>query len=462
MLANKKESSEQGNGSQAAPSSAARDAKRMLRPLKNELVQLLQHLVQVDTVAIPPNGSETKGQQVLRRFLKDHKLDVEMYELSSLSRSKHPYVRRDRRYAGRHNLISRLAGSGRGRSLLISGHMDTVPAGRQPWKDSPWSGVIRRGRLFGRGSYDMKGGLVAGFGIAAALRKAGVRLRGDLLCESVGDEEWGGGGGTLAARLRGDVADACVIPEPTDMSIFRASRGGYLFDIEVKAGDPLNYFSKDEVVSPVLPMGRLLGWIESWTVKRRGIPTGEAYKGFSDPAPVQVLALEASRFDADIPWSVPLSARVRVYLQFLPHEDVPAVIREIQQSFRSFCAADPFFNMYQPKWKPILDPPLLGHELAENDEWTQSLLRGAATALGKTPVLTAAEYPCDAFINQRDFGIPTLIFGPRGAGPHNSNEYVEVRSVLQTAEALLTTALEWCNTVSRKDAKGAKTQRYEM
>jgi acetylornithine deacetylase len=61
------------------------------------------------------------------------------------------------------------------------------------------------------------------------------------------------------------------------------------------------------------------------------------------------------------------------------------------------------------------------------------------------PTLTAAEYPCDAFISQREFGIPTLIFGPRGAGPHNVDEYVEVRSVMQTAEVLLATALEWCN-----------------
>ena len=64
--------------------------------------------------------------------------------------------------------------------------------------------------------------------------------------------------------------------------------------------------------------------------------------------------------------------------------------------------------------------------------------------LGVTPTLTAAEYPCDAFILQRQFGIPTLIFGPRGAGAHNPDEYVEISSVLKTAEALLAATLEWC------------------
>ncbi|HZE71645.1 MAG TPA: M20/M25/M40 family metallo-hydrolase [Pyrinomonadaceae bacterium] len=430
--------------SSLAASPPAGEARRMLEPLKHEIVQLLQRLVQIDTVAIPPNGSETAGQLVLQGYLQTYDLDVEIYELEFLARANHPYVRADRNYSGRHNLITRLSGTGRGRSLLLSGHMDTVPAGYDEWLESPWSGAVREGRLYGRGSYDMKGGLVAAFAVAVALKKEGRRLGGDLFCESVIDEEWGGGGGTLAARVRGDIADACVIPEPTDLAIFRASRGGFFVDINIRAGDPQNYFSKDEVVSPAIPMGRLLGWVDHWTARRRAIDRGEAYSEFSDPAPVQVLALEANRFDREIPWSVPLMGRLRLYFQFLPHEDVASVIAEIEQSFRRFCADDTFFSVYKPEWQSIFDPPLLGHELPVDHEWTQALVKGAAATLEKAPTVTAAEYPCDAFLNQKYFGIPTLVFGPCGAGPHNTNEYVEVRSVLQTAEALLTTALEWC------------------
>ena len=369
---------------------AARDARRMLRPLKEDIVRLAQKLVQTNSVAVPPDGSETVAQKILQKFLKAHGLDAELYDLAFLARSNHPYVRRERHYAGRHNLIARLSGRGRGRSLLLSGHMDTVPAGRGAWKESPWSGVIRGGRLYGRGSYDMKGGLAAAFAVMVALKRAGVRLGGDLLCESVIDEEWAGGGGTLAGRLRGDLEDACVIPEPTDLSIFRASRGGYFFDLQVRAGDARSYFSKGEVVSPVLPLGRLLGWIDFWSNKRKQIARGEAYKGFTDPAPVQVLAVEANHFDADIPWSVPLMARVRVYFQFLPHEDVGVVMREVRESLRSFCELDQFFSQYRPEWKAIVDPPLLGHELPIDHEWTQTLLRCATASLGTAPPVTAA------------------------------------------------------------------------
>ena len=426
-------------------SSSASQAAQMLQPLRNELVQLLSILVQTNSVAIPPNGSETPAQNVLLEFLHAYDIDAELYDLDVLRESNHPYVRAERNYLGRHNLIARLSGRGNGRSLMLSGHIDTVPPGRNEWTDSPWSGVIHDDRLYGRGSYDMKGGLVAAVAVVAALKKSGLKLNGDLFCESVVDEEWGGGGGTLASRLRGNIADACVIPEPTDLAIFRASRGGYVADIETHAGDSENYFSKDEVVSPAIPMGRLLRWVEDLSRQRKTIVTSGAYQGFADPAPVQVLALEASSLEKDVPLSTPLAARARLYFQFLPDEDVSVVISEIKQSFYSFCDQDPFFSIYRPDWTALFDPGLEGHELALDHDWTRILTNSASHVMECEPTVTAAEYPCDAFLNQCYFGMPTLVFGPRGGGAHNANEYVEISSVMTTANVLLAAALDWCD-----------------
>jgi acetylornithine deacetylase len=429
--------------SESAPG-AAQDARRLLRPLRAETIGLAQALVRVDSVAIPPDGRETAAQRLLARTLRRHGIDVEVYDVGFLSRSRHPFVRRDRRYRGRHNLVARVAGSGRGRSLLLSGHVDTVPPGQEPWNGSPWSGAIRKGRLYGRGSWDMKGGLAAQAAVAMALRKAGIRPGGDLLVESVADEEFGGGGGTLAGRLRGTTADACAIAEPTNEAVFRASRGGHFFDVVCRAGDPSAYFSKEVVVSPVVPMGRLLGWVGTWTEKRRQVDRGKAYRDFPDPAPVQVLALEANRFDPDVPWSVPLEARVRLYFQFLPHEDVSAKAAEIEASLRDFAAADPFFREHPLEVRRLLDPPLEGHELEADHPWTRCLHGAARGVLGPETPLTASEWPCDAFLSQKQFGVPTLLFGPRGAGAHNPDEYVETASILRTAEVYLAAALEWC------------------
>jgi acetylornithine deacetylase len=433
-----------GLSSLSAPATAAKEARKLLRPLRGDLKRLLYDLISTNTVAIPPDGNETPAQLILRDFFREKGLRAELYKTEFLSSSGSRLARKHRNYAGRKNLVMRLAGSGRGKSLLLNGHMDTVPAGKAPWATSPWSPSLRKGRIYGLGSIDMKGGLVAQAGVACALRMAGVRLGGDLICESVVDEEWGGGGGTLAARLRGDSADACVVSEGTQLALYHATRGGFVVDLVVEAGDPESYFSKGEVVSPAISLGRLLRWVESLAQHRRKVKKTGAYAGFPDPTPVQVLAIEANRFDRDIPLSVPLRGTVRLYMQFLPHEDVDAVLREVRSSLKAFQKSDAFFRAHPIQWKPVLEQPLLGHERSKDHPWTRCMIASATATLGKKPVVTAAPYPCDAFLIDREFGIPTLLFGPCGAGSHNPDEYVEFASIIQTAEVLLAAALDWC------------------
>jgi len=425
--------------------SAVRDARRLLRPFHGELVSLLRALVRTDSVAVPPDGNETAAQRVLEAWLKRKRVPVETYDTAFLERSKHELARKDRRYRGRRNLVSRTTGTGGGRSLLLSGHIDTVPPGRVPWKHgSPFSGAVSGGRLYGRGSWDMKGGLVAQFAVAAALERAGARLRGDLVCESIVDEEFGGGGGTLAGRLRGDQADACAVAEGTNYEVIRATRGGAVFDVICEAGDPMGYFSREEVVSPAVPIGRVLGWIDAWAARRKRVERSHGpYADFPDPAPVQVLAVEANTFDREVPWSVPILARVRAYFQFLPGEDVEAVLRAVEASLADFSGSDAFFRRWPLRFARVLDPPLHGHEQPADHPWTVCLLGAARGIVGEPAKVAASQWPCDAFIHQR-FGMPTLLFGPKGAGSHNANEYVELRSVLRTAETYLAAALEWC------------------
>ena len=420
-------------------------ARKLVAPFSKELVLLLHELVSVNTVAVPPRGNETAGQLVLCEFLRRHGVRSELYQTEMLHRTRSQWRRKDRDYTGRQNLIATLAGRGRGKSLLLNGHMDTVPPGRSPWQGSPWSGKVNRGRLYGLGSFDMKGGLVAQAAVLCALRRAGIRLNGDLMFESVIDEEWGGGGGTLAARLRGYTADACVVAEGTQLEIYRATRGGLFADLSVDAGDPKKYFSQSEVLSPSIALGRLLEWVDSWAQRRKKVKNVGAYADFADPAPVQVLAVEANSFDPNVPWSVPMSTALRVYFQFLPHEDVKAEEKKIRLSLKRFCAGDPFFRLHPVHWKSLIDPPLYGHEVAKKHPWTQCLIHSAALTLGREPVVTAAPFPCDASLLSREYGIPTLVFGPCGGGAHNKDEYVEIKSVLQTAEVLVAEALQWCS-----------------
>lgn len=425
--------------------SGSTDGARLLRPHHQRLKRLLCDLVRCPSVSAPPSGKETAAQSILRDFFRESGIRPELYDTGFLEQTGSPLLQPGRKYKGRKNLTARIGGSGRGKSLLLNGHMDTVTPGKQRWSRSPWSGIYRGGRVHGLGSFDMKGGLVAQAAALCALNVAKVRLGGELIFESVVDEEWGGGGGTLAARLRGGGADACLIAEGTQLEIYRATRGGFVVDLVSEAGDPSAYFSNQEVVSPAMHLGRLLGWVEQLARARRRIKPGGAYSSFPDPVPVQVLAVESNRLDIDVPLSVPFRAVVRVYMQFLPEERPEAVIRDIRRSLREFTQHDPFFKLHPVVWKPTLGNPLNGHELPLDHPWVQCMRESANQRLSKPAVVTAAPYPCDAGLIHRHFKIPVLLFGPCGAGAHNPNEYVQFDSVIRTAEVITEAALRWCN-----------------
>jgi len=420
-------------------------ARKLIRRSSGELKRLLQELVRTNSVAMPPGGNETPAQLVLQSFFRQQGLRPDLYPTDFIQKSGHQAVRTNRTYRGRKNLSVRLSGTGRGKSLLLNGHMDTVPPGKAAWSRSPWSGAFHNGAVHGLGSFDMKGGLVANAAVVCALHQAGIRTGGDILFESVVDEEWGGGGGTIAARLHDGNPDACVIPEGTQLEIYRATRGGFVVDLTVDAGDSSAYFSKAEVPSPAIAIGRLLGWVEAVGKQRSTVKATDAYAAFPDPVPVQVLAVEANGLATEFPLSVPTQAAVRVYFQFLPDENVDAVIQEVEKSLRQFECTDPFFSKHPILWKPPIGSPLLGTTLEVNHPWVRCIAASAHVVTGRAPVMTGAPYPCDAGLIQREFGIPTLLFGPTGAGAHNPEEYVDFESVLTTAEVLLTAALQWAN-----------------
>ena len=124
--------------------SPTQDARRLLAPLRQDLRRLLQSLIRTRSVAIPPSGNETPAQRLLAAFLTTHGLTPDLYDTGFLETANHPLVRKNRQYAGRFNLAASIPGTGSGRSLLLSGHMDTVPPGidaRNHWSRSPWSGT---------------------------------------------------------------------------------------------------------------------------------------------------------------------------------------------------------------------------------------------------------------------------------------------------------------------------------
>ncbi|MBM3522672.1 MAG: M20/M25/M40 family metallo-hydrolase [Alphaproteobacteria bacterium] len=136
-------------------------------------------------------------------------------------------------YKDRPNVVGVIKGSGRGRSLILNGHIDTVtiePTGS--WTRDPFGAEIVEGRMYGRGTSDMKGGLMAALLAMTYLKEAGVRLRGDVVFQSVVNEEHAGNG-TLDLVRRGIKADAAIVLEPTENQIFVSHPGGLYWQVAI-------------------------------------------------------------------------------------------------------------------------------------------------------------------------------------------------------------------------------------
>ncbi|MBO0798924.1 MAG: M20/M25/M40 family metallo-hydrolase, partial [Blastocatellia bacterium] len=247
------------------------------------LRETISGLVRIPSENTPPTGSEFECQSYVQGRLRELGLQADLYELASVpGLQTHAAFRHERDYTNRPNVAAVWPGSGGGRSLLLSGHIDTVPRGSEPWTRDPFGAEIEGNRLYGLGSNDMKGGIAAMLVAVESLREAGVKLRGDLLFETVVDEEFGGVNGTLGGRLRGHNADAAVICEPTQQVICPAQMGGRTVHLTLRAesGGILN---EGEVPPPVTEqLHFLLGEIKAFAAQRKQrVPVHALYSGGS-------------------------------------------------------------------------------------------------------------------------------------------------------------------------------------
>ncbi|MGI8960522.1 MAG: M20/M25/M40 family metallo-hydrolase, partial [Bryobacteraceae bacterium] len=202
---------------------------------RDRLVEIIRDLVRIPSENTPPVGGEAACQIYVADFLRNHGWEPLVYELNQVPGiHDHALFRGGRDYTGRPNVGARKPGTGGGRSLLLSGHIDTVPKGTQPWTHDPFGAEVEGNRLFGRGSNDMKAGVASSLFVVEALSELRP-LSGDLLFETVVDEEFGGVNGTLAGRLKGFNADAAVITEPSFLRVCPAQRGGRIAHILLEA-----------------------------------------------------------------------------------------------------------------------------------------------------------------------------------------------------------------------------------
>jgi acetylornithine deacetylase len=401
-----------------------------------------------ELVATPSIGGTDPEHEIQARLARDlHAvgLDVDHWRLpldDLLARPDFPGVEVDRREAW--GLVGRLAGdgSGEGRSLLLNGHVDVVPIGDPgAWsRPDAFSGRVSGDTLSGRGACDMKGGLVAALLAVQAVRRSGVRLRGDLLLACVPGEE-DGGLGTYGMLDRGWRADACVVPEPTGLDLVTANAGALTFRLRVP-GRATHASRRTEGVSAVekfLPVWAALQRLEG----RRNRDVDPAMARWPLAYPLSVGRISAGDWASSVPDLLLAEGRLGVALD----EPVEHARAALEDAVAEACAADPWLGTHPVgvEW--------WGGQFASGRLPTGSDLadRVAAAHAGVTgggvPGRWGAPYGSDLRLLTGLGGIPTLHYGPGDAVlAHAPDESVPISEVATAARTLALLALDICGT----------------
>ena len=371
--------------------------------MNDPAIALLRDLVAIDSVN-PALVAGARGEQDVARRLASEMtaigLEVTVTEVEP----------------GRPNVVGVLDGRAPGRALMLCGHTDTVGVAGM---HRPFSADIREGRLYGRGAQDMKGGLAAIVGAARALAESGGLEAGRLIVAAVVDEEHESrGADALVAHWR---ADGAVVAEPTALDIAVAHKGFQWVTVETR-GRAAHGSRPQEGRDAILRMGRVLARLEALDARLQ--------RGRSHPA-LGSASLHASVIEGGHELS---SYPVRAWLQFerrtLPGETADVALLEINRILEKLRDEDPEFE-----GGAHLTFGREPYEIPASDPLPQ-LVAGAAASVGITPSRVGMTYWTDAAILGAA-GIPSVLFGPGGAGLHGAEEYVLVDDVTRCRDALV-------------------------
>ncbi|MBI3681750.1 MAG: M20/M25/M40 family metallo-hydrolase [Acidobacteria bacterium] len=410
---------------------------------QDRLAAIARDLVRIPSENTPPHGNEQACQHYIAGLLGRIGWQPILYRPDEVpALTSHPLYWPGRDYTGRPNLGARRSGTGGGRSLLLSGHVDTVPRGTEPWTRDPFGGEIEGNRLYGRGANDMKGGVATSLFVVEAIAKLGLELEGDLVFETVVDEEFGGSNGTLAGRLAGFNADAAILPEPSFLRICPAQRGGRTAHITLRA--PGGVLTEGKFPTGVLEQVRyFLTKLQDFAAARCArVRVNQFYKHHPDPVPVSVTKIFTGPWGPTEPITIPEVCQLEIYWQTMPGEVQQEVEREFFEWLEAITAAAPELFAAKPQVEfPIRWLP--GSFIPASEPIVTELTSCAAEVLGRQPPVVGIEGPCDMYIFH-EFGIPAVLWGPRGGNTHAADEYLELDSAVAAAKTLLLFVCRWC------------------
>jgi len=324
---------------------------------------------------------------------------------------------------GRPNVVG-LLGSGSPPCLMLNGHLDTV--GYAGMEIPPLEPAIREGKMYGRGACDMKGGLVASLAALQYLARRGEELPGTVLLAAVADEEHASLG--TESLLRKYRADGAIVTEPTDLRIQVAHKGFAWAKVEVE-GRSAHGSRPDEGIDAIVKAGKVLTGMEEMSA-RFAAETGHPLLG---PPSIHASLIRGGKELS----TYPDHCRIDLERRTLPGESAGTVEAELRDLLSDIARRDPQFRARSEVffWRPAL-------ETDRGSVIASALASSLQLEIGEEAVYSGAPGWMDSALLSAA-GIPTVIFGPGGAGMHAAVEWVWLDQVATAARVLARTAVRF-------------------
>lgn len=338
-----------------------------------------------------------------------------------------------------HNLVAVLRGTRPGRRIVLSGHLDTYPAGDHArWTTPPYAPTVRDGRLFGRGAADMKGGIAAAIAVLSAYA-ARRDWPGELVLALAGDEESMGRDGTLwllesVPEVRGD---ACIVTDAGSPAVIRFGEKGMVWltlRVTGRAAHGAHVHRGVNAAEAVIEAARRILALRDLPVRlpaevasaiAAARPVSEPLGGAGEAETLARVTVNLGRIVSGTSTNlVPDSAEAGLDLRLPPGLSTDAVIAAARAAISGLPGVDMTVDV---AWEPTVTPP--GHWLFG------ALARAAEPHLGAKPVLNLRVGASDARLF-RLFGIPTAVFGPTPHGMGGADENVALAELFALADAL--------------------------
>jgi len=427
---------------------------------RDEIIKFVQRLIQTPSVV----GDEGEIQKIIAKKLEGLGLEMDVFDTDVELLSKHPgFIPPEdyhKNYEGRPNVVSSLKGKGGGRSLILMGHVDTVPVeNREKWTHDPWGGEIENGRIYGRGALDMKGGIAAQIMAVECLLETGILLNGDVIIENVIEEEAGGNGATACAQ-RGYKAEAGIYTEPSGLcfigvsnrgaQFFRITVPGVAAGIEAKWGTP-NAIEKAIYVYDAVDKFSLMRRAEVtrlpsykiYQVDPEKIPDPELAKlaqiSMENIAPLGVCKIKAGTW----PSSLPDVCVMEGSIECLPGED----IKEVRERFKGYIETVAKTDPWLKECPPAVEWFGLWFESCQTDikhPIISLIQENTEKVVGITPIPIGGG-GSDLRCLVKYANTPSVVFGGgNGRNMHGIDEYLELDSLINSTKILALTILDWC------------------